>query len=162
MVVRSEIEKLLTYVGEKTEVTLDDAQASVGLRGETSFSAVCFAAAKGDVDTTMQKLAQALEEGFPPASMIRALQNHIKRLHKAKLFVERGMSAKEAMNNLHPKVFFREAPLFEAQLHRWSLKALENLLSMLLEAEKQSKTTHVPAETYCQQVFLTLARKASR
>lgn len=157
MLIRSEIEKLCLYAGTEKHITLDDCLAAIGARGETGFNEITFAVAGGDIKTLDKRLNQAFEEGFPPPALIRAVQNHFKRLYQAKLFVEQGKNAKEAMESIHPKVFFKEQPAFQAQMNRWHLRAIEKALAFLIETEKQSKMTALPAEIICAQSFTRLA-----
>lgn len=161
MIVRSEIEKLVTYVGTKTAITLDDAQACIGNQSDTSFSVICTAVGTGNIKVLDEKLSLAFMEGIFPQSLIRGLQNHLKRLHKAKILLEKTQNIKEVMEKqIYPAVFWKEQDVFVAQMNKWDIKRLEMMLIILSQAEKQCKMTGIPAETVCRQTFLNIARRA--
>ncbi len=156
MVIHSEIDKLCLYVGDKKVIDYDDCVEIIGARGTTGFSQITFAVASGNIKELGEKLHQAFDEGFPPQALIRGMQNHLKRLYQAKIYVSQGKSGKEAMESIHPKVFFKEQPAFQAQLNKWSLLRIERALGYLLEVDRQTKTTNIPAETLCAHAFTKL------
>ncbi len=161
LILRSEIEKLITYVGAKPSITLEDAQACVGNQSDTSFSVICTAVGTGNIKTLDEKISSAFLEGIFPQSLLRGMQNHFKRLHKAKILLEKNSNAKEVMEKqLSPPVFWKEQDVFMAQMNKWDLKRLEMMLIILSQAEKQCKTTGIPAETVCRQTFLNIAKRA--
>ncbi len=159
MTIRSELEKLCIYVGDNPVITYDDCMAIIGTRGETGFNEITNALGSGDLKTLELKLNQAFLEGFPPPSMLRAFQNHLKRLHKCKVLMrEDSLNSKEAMNAIHPPVFFKEEAAFQAQMNRWSEKRLEYGLMALINAEKEVKSSGtVPPELICSSAAFKIA-----
>ena len=162
LMIRREIEKLALYAHDKPTISLEDCEQAIGIRGETGFNEVVFAVANGNLKELEKKLNQAFDEGFPPQALIRSLQNHLKRLYLAKLFVMEGKNSKEAMESIHPKVFFKEQPAFSAQMNNWSIPVLERAFDYLSETEKESKSSNLQAELICQDSFFKLARFAQK
>lgn len=156
MIIQSEIDKLCLYVGDKKVIEYEDCLEIIGARGTTGFAQITFAVASGNIKELSAKLHQAFDEGFPPQALIRGMQNHLKRLYQAKVYVQSGKTPKEAMESIHPKVFFKEQPSFQAQIAKWSLPRIERALGYLLEIDKETKTTNIPAETLCAHAFTKL------
>lgn len=156
--VRSEIDKLCVYAGKNPVITLDDCRAVIAAEGETGFSEIAFAFADGALGTLNHKLAQAFEEGFPAPALLRAMQNHLKRLYTVKQKIARGMPPKEAMEAVNPPVFWKEQAAFQSQLNRWSERRLEITIMGLMRAEIDSKTSHIPAETVTAETLFRLSK----
>jgi DNA polymerase-3 subunit delta len=73
--------------------------------------------------------------------------------------MDSGEPAEVAMKSLAPPVFFKQEPLFRAQLTRWSLPALETVMQRLFALEAQCKQTGIPAETLCSQALLAISSR---
>ena len=90
-------------------------------------------------------------------AILRALQNHFRRLHIAKSIIQGGKNTEEAMKNLKPPVFFKQKNSFQSQLNRWSLRKLDKVLNKLSELEAQTKTSSMPVKTLCAQAVLSIS-----
>lgn len=171
---RAELDKLVTYMGPApgyegpsgppvTEnlgtVALTDVQACSGSGREESLDDLVYSIAGAQPQVTLKNYATLLEEGYPPVAMLRALQNHFRRLHLTKSHMATGLPLPEAMKKLQPPVFFKYEADFRAQLQRWPAPALEQVLNRLADLEAQTKRTGTPVETLCAQAFLSLSRR---
>lgn len=154
---RSEIEKLVTYMGAEKQVKLEDVQACCGQAGAQSLDNLVYGAAGAKPAEAFRAFNNLLEEGVPPIVILRALQNHFRRLHFAKAKVEKGIPAEDAMKTLSPPVFFKQESLFRMQINRWKMPALEKTLGRLALLESQCKQSAMPAETLCSQALLAIS-----
>lgn len=154
---RSEIEKLITYMGAEKQVTLEDVQACCGQAGAQSLDNLVYGAAGARPAEAFRAFHHLLEEGMPPIVILRSLQNHFRRLHFAKAQLEGGMNPDEAMKSLSPPVFFKQESQFRAQMNRWRLASLERALNRLALLESQCKQSAMPAETLCSQALLAIS-----
>ncbi len=157
--VRSELDKLITYKGdEKTPISLRDVQAACGAAGAQGFDDLVYNVAGRNAQAALKAYATLLEEGTPFIALLRSLQNHFRRLHATKSYMQSGMDMDSAMKKLSPPIFFKQAPMFKSQLNSWSMPALENVLYKLGELEAQCKQTGMPVETLCSQAILGISK----
>ncbi len=166
MVTRSELDKLITYMGghqgdgADVEVTLGDAMACVGDVSAMSMDDLIFAVADGD-DTTSQALLDRLfAEGQSAIAILRAASRHFMRLHLAGGTLAQGRSMDQAFAALKPPVFWKVRGRFQGQLKRWPAARAAAALDLLLEAEVDCKTTGMPEAEITSRAFLKLARMA--
>lgn len=157
--VRSELEKIITYKGQdKTPVNLEDARACCGEAGATALDDLVYAVAGHNTAAALKTYAQLLEEGISFIVILRALQNHFRRLHLGKSNMEQGKNADEAMKALSPPVFFKQQPAFKTQLNRWSTNGIFVILQKLTDLEAQCKQTGAPVGTLCAQAVLGISK----
>lgn len=156
---RMEIEKLMLYAGENKTIDLVSVRACCGGAGEQSLDDLVFSSGGRKPLNAMRSYHALIEEGMPVIAILRALQNHFRRLHFAKAMVAGGQSPDQAMKSLTPPVFFKQQDAFRTQLSRWSLKALETTLLRLTDLEARCKQTGAAVETLCGQALLGISSK---
>lgn len=157
----SEIEKLITYKGaDPSPISLKDAMESCGSSGAASLDELINATLSGHTAKAIRGFEKLTEEGIAFITILRSLQNHLKRLHQARCAIEKGASAETAMNALQPPVFFKYQPAFQAQLRQWPLKKITIALNKLMEVEADCKKTGAPDNTLCAQTVLGLSKMA--
>lgn len=161
-VTRGEIEKLALYAADQDTVSLEDAQAVVADSAGMGLDDVALAAAEGEHAGLDRALARLLLEGVSPVAVLRAAARHLQRLHQAAGLVAGGKRPREAMANLRPPVFFKQAARFEAQLRWWNPAELGRAFERLIEAEVKCKSTGAPAEAICSRALMTIANAANR
>ncbi len=153
--VRMEIEKLLLYMNafqsaanvQQKNVTLEDVKNSSGELGTQSIDDLVYAFANGEAQQSLRVLTRLLDEGVMPVTIIRSLQNHLFRLHIVKgLMEQHGENLQDAMKALQPPVFFKQADDFAAQLRRYSLTKIHDLLYEINRLEAKTKQTGQPAD----------------
>jgi len=161
-VTRSELEKLALFVGERTEVTEEDAIACVGDSAEMDLDDLADAAAGGDHTAAARALSRLTVDGVNPIAILRALQRHFQRLHLAGAMVTAGTSADAVVGALRPPIFYKRRPAFGRQLRNWSPGLIRTALDLLLDAELDCKTTGLPAGAICAQTVTRLTQAAAR
>ncbi|CAK0759735.1 DNA polymerase III subunit delta [uncultured Gammaproteobacteria bacterium] len=157
LVARSEIGKLALYMGDEKRVTLDHVQACIGDSASLSLDEPAWAASGGDFADLDRALARLFGEGQSVVAILRAAQRHFQRLHLVSSQVAAGASAEVAVGALKPPVFFKQKPLFVAQIRRWSPVMLAQAMDRLTETEAECKRTHAPDQTLCARVLFQLA-----
>ncbi len=142
--IRSELSKLALYMGVgdgRGVVTLDDARAAIADVVDQALDDFVYALADRKPGAAMAALSRLLAEGEDPVGLIRMTSNHFRRLHRVQCAVSNGQSVDAAMDTLNPKIFFKQADAFKAQIRHWPLPALEAALGQLLMLEGQMKIT---------------------
>ena len=157
--VRSELEKLSIYKGtEKAPIMVADAMAACGAAGAQSFDDLVYSVGGRNTEAALKAYATLTAEGVPFVAVLRALQNHFRRLHRVKSEVASGAGTEEALKKLQPPLFFKVEDSFKAQLQSWPLVSLDRILTRLLELEAQCKQTAMPVDTLCAQAILGISK----
>ena len=151
------MEKLFTYAGNAKNITLDDARAACGIAGDQSVDDLIYAIGNGQTEISMATYTKLLGEGVAVVSILRAMQNHFRRLHYTKTAVAGGASVEEAMKTLQPPIFFKLEDSFKSHVRKYSESRLMAIMARLSQIEAQTKTTGAPVETLCSQAILSLA-----
>lgn len=161
---RSELAKLALYKGSdgKTgRISLDDVAAVVGDSAALGLDDLVDAAALGNAAELGRCLDRLLGEGQAPVRIVRALANHIVRLHRLRLQTERGEPPHKVIDQARPPIHFRRKERVKAALGRWSAGSAAAALAPLLRAELACKTTGWPADLVCRQAALEICRAAT-
>ncbi len=160
---RGELEKLITYMGEDgARISLLDVQACCGQAGASSLDNLVYGASGSNPALALKSYEQLISEGVNFIVVLRSLQNHFRRMHMVKSRLAAGEDIDGAMKKLSPPIFFKQAPIFKGQIHKWSLPALSNTLDRLCTLEAQCKTTSMPVETLCSQALLSISKFGMR
>jgi len=168
-VTRAELARLALYMDTAAadapaprRVTLEDVAAVIGDSAALGLDDLVDAAALGDAAQLERCLDRLLREGQPPVRLVRALANHLVRLHRFTLQLEAGESVDRVLGDARPGVHFRRRDKVRAALRRWSPGRVEAMLGTVLEAELGCKTTGRPAELICREAALAVCRAAAR
>lgn len=162
LVVRSEIEKLITYVGDKKTVDRDDVAASAGDSAEHSLDDIVYAAFDGDVNALDESLWKAFAEGVSPVSVLRAAQRHLSRVLLVKGLIARGSTYERAAAALFPPVIFTLAPRFRTHVQQWEHDRLAWSLDRVLAAELACTTEGLPQDSVCNRALIAIAQASGR
>lgn len=162
-VVRSEIDKLITYVGvEKKSIGLEDIVATTGDSAALSLDDLTRHVGLGNFAAAERILSHLLSEGMPAVTILRVLQTHFMKLHLARARVEAGETLESALAKIRPPLFFKVKPAFEAQVRNWPRTVIEQALGLLMEAESRSKQTGYNPTLAVERAVLSLAQIGGR
>lgn len=150
-VVRSEIEKLVLYVGEGGQVTPADVEACLTDAAAVSLDGIAYACGDGDTANVDQLNRRALEEGVSEIAILRTLQQHFLRLEWV------AAQGPAAVDKLRPPLFFKLKDRFRSQASRWPLRAIRRAQNALTEAEINCKSSGEPAALICSRALLAVA-----
>ncbi len=157
-----EIEKLITYIGDKKNVTPEDIKAVIADQSSSSGEDICYYAAGGYAEKALAALQRSLNEGEEPVSLVRALGYHFNKLILCKSFEEKGDSTDAAMNKLTPKLLFYRVSAFRRQLAIWPKDKLFGVLDLLYKCEKDCKTTNMPTQEVLTYTILQISSAAAK
>lgn len=158
---KKELEKLVTYLGDKTTVDVTDVQAVVTDTQNSSVDLFCTAVATGNQKSAEKEYHLMLANGENPVSIIRILYLYFNRLLDAVSVVE--TSGTEAgLKKIMKPAQFRLESSFRQQLSIWKKSFVLKVLNLLLNAERQAKTTGLPAEIMLGRVVLQITGVAQK
>ena len=161
MLARGELEKLLLYVGEAREITLDDVAASVVDTASLDMDDAIRAAMRGDFGVLDRCLTRMAGEGVSGVAILRVTQNYFRRLHLTRARVDAGASIDRALGQLQPPIFFKAKDAFAADVQRWPLPRILAAIERLVEAEAQSKRTGADDALLAADALIAIGRVAS-
>jgi len=164
MIVVSEIEKLLIYIGDKKRIELEDVELCIGKTTEATIDDICQAVASGNQRKLSSNIQKAFNQGIMPIVIIRSLYKYLTRIHITVANMEKGDSVDSAIKKLYPPVFFKQMPIMKQEVHRWSKKDSSSLWSVienLYQAEIDCKNTSQNQELFCNRCLMKIAFIAS-
>ena len=160
-----EIEKLITYLGDRRNVTIDDVKAVISDQSVSNTDDVCYYTAGGNSEKSQKALQRLLNEGEEPVTIVRALGSHFSRLIVCRGYMEKGETPEKAMDKLVPRIMFYRVSSFKRQLALWPKERLFSVMELLYKCECDCKTTNYPATeilSYCLMQISSAAAKLAR
>lgn len=159
MITRSELEKLMAYMGAEKSIRLEHAEAALENGGSGDLSALALSVADGNAGMVENSLSRLFAEKISSIAILRAVSRHFVRLAEASSAMETGESAESAVAALRPPVFFKQAEKFKSQLRVWRVDAIKTALSLLLAAEMECKKNSSLQESLCRNGILGVVRR---
>ena len=157
-----EIEKLITYMGDKKNVGLDDVQNCISDQSGASGEDVCYFAANGQTDKALRAFQKLINEGNEPISVLRSLSYHFYKILTVKASMEKGDTLDKAVFKLVPKIIFFRESSFKRQVSIWTRERVLSVLELLFKAEKECKTTNMPVVEIVSYTIMQIATAAAR
>jgi DNA polymerase-3 subunit delta len=145
-IVKSEIDKLITYLGDKKTVSENDVYAIISDSSSSSIDALCQYVASGQQTKTDKAYAQLLAAGELPASMVRYLLTYFNNLLIGKELLENKTPIEDVLKKILRANQFKLEPMVKSQLQFWKKQHLIKVLDLLLDTEKQTKSSLIPAD----------------
>ncbi|MEM6810889.1 MAG: DNA polymerase III subunit delta [Pseudomonadota bacterium] len=154
--IRNELEKLILYMGDEKNITLEHVEKCVGAIGEVDLEMLIYAVGASQSEKAINAYNKLIAEGVADIAILRSLQNHFRRLHYTRALMSSGQSIDQAVKLLSPPIFFKVESAFKGQVQKWSSPKLELILQKLTELETQTKQTGTPVQTLCSQAILAI------
>ena len=162
LVSRSELDKLVLYLGQSRQVTESDVSAVVGDNGAATMHGFAVAVADGDHCQVTRALARLSLQGVTSVQALRGALHHLHRLHLIAIRVASGESVARAVNSLRPPVHFTARSAVQRQALAWSDIKLRRAMSTLLDAEIDCKSRGNLSTVIANMAFLRVANAAQR
>lgn len=136
---QSELDKLFTYIGDRTSVTPEDVSDVVGAtRGFTVFD-LQNAIGKKNLEEALRIMKRMLETGETPQLTIVMLTRYFNLLWKLQNLLAHGSLESEALAATRISPFYYKD--YTSALKRFSPKQIEYAFRLLLDADVQLKST---------------------
>ncbi len=137
---RSEIEKLLLYIGKNGKLDLEDAVEAIGDAGSTSVDDLVYATATGDITSSHRALDRLTAANTQPITVIRSMIGHLTKLRAVVAKAETS-GLEPALASIRPPIFFKRKTAFQEQARIWSRQRLSLAIDRMLRAEIEVKQT---------------------
>ena len=157
---RSELAKLVTYMGDSKMVRMEDAAACIGDASALSIDEMLYALTGGDQKILHETLDRLFAEGEAPIMLLRAAAAHLRKFHTALGKVEDGKTVSEAVGALF--LHFKRVEQFKSQMRLWSTAKIGRALDLLVQTERACKKAGIPQNLMVARVFLQIAAQAKK
>ncbi len=153
-----EIDKLITYVGTKKDISVQDVLNIVGDITSINMDDFIFSVANGNLPKSLEYYEKILQNGEEPVSIVRSLYYHFYRLLQCKGYIESGMSTDSAIAKLRPPLFYQRKEDFSKQLYKFSAHKILNIITILYNTERDCKTTNMPADKILEYTIMRICK----
>lgn len=160
LMTRRELEKLAVYMGDERRITLADVEACVGDSSILTLDGIAIAVGGGDMAAVERGLTRAYLEGANPVAVLRAAARHLQRLHLTAGAAARGEPLDNALRSFRPRLHFKIEKAIRSQAGKWPAARVAQAMELVLDAERECKTTGLPGEAVCSRALLRLAHSA--
>lgn len=154
MLLRNEVEKLEIYKGTDRTLTLEDIAASVSGYQQEEADAILSALLTRNSRALQQALITLEAEKQSTVALIRMLILSLQRLLAVTVAMENGMAMEQALQQSRPPFFFKQLNYIKPALRHWHARDFKQLLSALLDTEKQCKMYGHQEYALLQRTFL--------
>ena len=134
------VDKLISYSLEKDFISFEDAKEVIVYDEYSEIDDMCVAFCYRDTKKVMEMIDKFDCMGIKDIVIIRYVARYFMKLQAALQNIGLGMNAKEAMDKLTPKVFFKYQKDFLKHLDIWNYDNVLVVLNKLLEIEMLGKS----------------------
>jgi len=165
-IVSQELRKLALYVDASphTPRELDhDAVDAVGAdSNEGDFLRLADLALRGDMEGLGEELARLPAQGSGAIPVVRSLQRRLLMLAPIRARVERGERLDAVMTSVGRSLFWKDKPLVEAMLKRWTAEDLAKAAERAGMLERELIFSDAPEREALGEELIAIARRARR
>ena len=156
---RQEIEKLCTYVGEASAITLDDVQEATHTSRLQSIFALSDALGTRQIGPAFIVVERLLNQGEPPLVILSMMVRHVRLLWSVKQLGQQRHDASHMAKTLGlPLAVCRQ---LVTQSRHFSLEHLRQLYAAALEADVTFKTSNKPPRAILEELILHICGRGT-
>jgi DNA polymerase-3 subunit delta len=160
-VVRGEVEKLALLCGPGARVDVEMAREATGEAAGRMGDDGLLSAISGDVAASDAAIEAAIADGMNGIGLLRMGLMQLQKMHQARLRMERGASAGDAVRAMRPPVFGRAVSAMTAALMLWPGDTLLRAIEEARQTELACKQTGSRPELLARRYVAWLARQAA-
>ena len=138
----SELDKLLTYVGDRGKIDVNDVAEIVGRSRSWDVWGLTAALGRREVHEALTIFERLLTDGEKPIAIVGSLNWQLRRLWEARRLLDAGASDRQLMSRV--KVGFRYLGPLKEGASRFAQTDLARLVRMLLKVDVKLKSTMLP------------------
>jgi DNA polymerase III subunit delta len=157
--IESELKKLSSFLGQRTEILTEDVAQSVSKQREESVFAFAEAVAKADQVNALTSLANLIEQGQSEVGIVAMVARHIRILMLLKQGQDLGLSGvKLAAHGQVPPYFLAD---YSKQTRFWTAKKLEQVLLVLVDTDRALKSSPISAALWLENMVMKISNMQS-
>ncbi len=155
-VVKSELAKLITYVGGES-ISAEAVEAVIGDTSRATMDAAVDAILAGDAAGAFRQIDGLREAGASFDALLSALGQHVFRLMRLRASMDSGAAPDAAIRAFRPPVHFRRADQLKRQVRDWKLDDLKRVMDASMDTLRLVRTKPQLDEALTGQIVLRLA-----
>ena len=156
--IEQEIEKLINYCQQETQITIDDIELLSGDPLADSIENLCDTAILGQSADALNQVEQLILTGTQAAQILNVISMHLMRLLSMKSQQDDGQPIDNLIRYARPPIFFKRQPLVKRQLATWHSKSLKSGIKTVFQAIAQTRNNPELSFTICERTILNLGR----
>ncbi len=157
-----EIDKLMTYTGDRKNITPEDIVAVISDNSASTADDVCYFVASGQTEKALAAFKKLLNEGSEPISIIRNVTYHFNKILTCMGMTEQGETIDKALMRLSPPIIFFRKNSFKTQVSLWPKERLFSVLELLYKCERDCKTSNMPVEDMVSFTLMQIGSAAAK
>ena len=165
-IVSQELRKFALYADASPHTPKDldhDAVDAIGAdSSEGDFLKLADLALRGEMEALGEELARLPAAGSEAIPVVRSLQRRLLMLAPIRARIERGECVDAVMTSAGRSLFWKDKPLVEAMLKRWSAEDLAKAAERAGALERELMFSDVPEREALGEELIAIARKARR
>ena len=162
VLLETEIAKLLTYVGERSEITAEDVTTCIVIDELLDYDSLTHAFLSGNPADTIRYFREQLKEGGSSIGVVRILLSYARRLYALYGLQRQGKTFDQAAMSVAPPIFTHQRPKFQGYLRIWSPTGLQELMAILMQIEVDTKKSSEIANISCERSLIRGIRARKR
>ena len=158
--IESEVVKLKDFIGERTNVELEDVASSVSKTREENVFDLTDSIARGDRVQALVQLVQLLDQGQHATGIVALVARHTRILLLIKQGQDQGLvNAKLAAFAQVPPYYLQD---YVNQARNWTIKKLESCLVALAETDRALKSSPLSAHIWLENLVLRVCAPSTK
>ena len=150
---QNEIEKLLLYCENKSDISIKDVEAIISSEISSSPDKLCIAFASDDKKNYLYELRKLFDENISSIWIIRALIRYYMNMYFVARKMKEGVSLDVAISSIMPPIFFKYLAGFKQNLVKNDIVKIQVILSKLQDAEKMCKSRGENQKYLCESLI---------
>ncbi|WP_339047220.1 DNA polymerase III subunit delta [Candidatus Mesenet endosymbiont of Phosphuga atrata] len=153
-----ELEKLITYLGDKKHVKISDIKKCFGSKTyDVAVDDLCSAIVEKNINDFIKYSNILMAYGnFSSIALLRIISRYFMRLSTVLNAIKSGIDEQEAIKMLDPPLFFKQLPVFKKHVRNIDHLRVKVILQGLLELEIISKQTDVDSKLIFQHNIMSM------
>jgi len=152
--IEAEVKKLKDFIGERSNVELEDVASSVSKTREENVFDLTDSIARGDRIQALVQLVQLLDQGQHATGIVALVARHTRILLLIKQGQDQGLvNAKLAAFAQVPPYYLQD---YVSQARNWTIKKLESCLVALAETDRALKSSPLSSHIWLENLVLRI------
>lgn len=150
--IEAEIVKLKDFLGERTDIELEDVAQCVSKKREENVFDLTEKIAEGDRVQALVQLVQLLDQGQNEVGIVSLVARHMRILLLIKQGIEQNLAGQKLATFAQVPSYYLDD--YVKQAKRWSTKKLENCLLILAETDRALKSSPLSSHIWLENMIL--------
>ena len=155
--IAGELDKLVTYLGERTLVDVDDVQTIVSDTRIDSVFELTDAIGRRNSSRALTLLNRLLADGTAPLLVLTMMARHFRQMWKASYLLEQGSGKKEIAKGVGINPYFLDGLL--QQVRAFPARRYSKIFELLLETDLALKSSGAHASALLEGLVLDICRR---